>query len=206
MPIKTDTISEYTAGSGVTIDAALIKDGQLQGTAPLLADTISEKTAATGVTIDGALLKDGGATLTEPLIAQEETAAAENPAAGYRKLYPHSAGDWLDRDDAGYEHALAWATGQVAQLATNPVPGMWQHKNAATGSQYGPLRIECGRDTLAAGTCAITFQAAFTSILEVFLVDKTAANAMYPSALATTGFTANGTSTDTFAWLAIGVD
>ena len=188
------------------LDGSQAFTGQQTFDAGLKADTISEKTATTGVTIDGALLKDGGATLIEPLIAQEETAAAANPAAGYRKLYPRDFGGWAERDDGGYEHAVAWAGGNVAALIDEPTPAMWQHKNAATGSSYGALRIECGRDTLAAGTCAITFQKAFTTILEVFLQDKTAANAMYPSSPATSGFTANGTGTDTFAWLAIGAD
>lgn len=148
-----------------------------------------------------------GQRLIDSRIAREETAAAATPAAGCRRLYARDAGDWVDRDDAGHEHALAWAAGQVAQLATRPTPGMWQHKAAATGSAYGPLRIECGRDTLSGGgTCAVTFQAAFTSILEVFVQDKTAAAAIYAASPATTGFTATGTASDTFAWLAIGVD
>ena len=68
------------------------------------------------------------------------------------------------------------------------------------------MRIEWGRDTLAAATKAITFQQAFVALLEVFLIDKTAAQAMYPSAMGTTGFTANGNGNDTFGWLAIGYD
>ena len=164
---------------------------------------ISGAAAALKVNLNKFMLVSG---LTEPIIAQEETAAAANPAAGYRKLYPRNAGDWVDRDDGGYEHAMAWAAGNVATLDVEPVPAMWQHKVAATGSQYGAIRIECGRDTLAATACAITFQTAFKTILEVFLIDKTAANAMYPSALATSGFTANGTNVDTFAWLAVGGD
>ena len=205
---------ELIGGSGGAV-AALLTDGSRAGSTAqaqdfsatgIKANVVAESSAAAGVTADGVLLKDGGATLTEPLIAQEETAAAANPGAGYRKLYPRDFGGWAERDDGGYEHAVAWAGGNVAALIDEPTPAMWQHKNAATGSSYGALRIECGRDTLAAGTCAITLQKAFTTILEVFLQDKTAANAMYPSSPATSGFTANGTGTDTFAWLAIGVD
>ena len=188
------------------LDGSQAFTGQQTFDAGLKTDTVSEKTAAAGVTADGVLLKDGGATLTEPLIAQEETAAAANPGAGYRKLYPRDFGGWAERDDGGYEHAVAWAGGNVAALIDEPTPAMWQHKNAATGSSYGAIRVECGRDALAAGTCAITFQKAFTTILEIFLQDKTAANAMYPSSPATTGFTAAGTGTATFAWLATGVD
>lgn len=56
--IKTDIILEKTSTAGVLIDSALIKDGQLQGTAPILADTISEYGSGNGVTVDGILLKD----------------------------------------------------------------------------------------------------------------------------------------------------
>lgn len=55
----TDVVSEVTAGAGVTIDSVLLKDGQVQGTAPIKADTISEMTPAAGVTVDGVKLKDG---------------------------------------------------------------------------------------------------------------------------------------------------
>ena len=70
-----DTIAEYTAAAGVTIDGVLLKDSlDVSGiidktTAQTIAsvktfsstpkmDAIAEKTAATGVTIDGILLKD----------------------------------------------------------------------------------------------------------------------------------------------------
>ena len=56
--VITDTISEYTAAAGVTIDGVLLKDSTVK------TDTIIEKTAATGVTIDGTLLKDAGITAT----------------------------------------------------------------------------------------------------------------------------------------------
>lgn len=63
--IATNTIAETTAASGVTIDGALVKDGNLTAVAAtaLSTDIISEVTAAAGVTIDGVLLKDGGATI-----------------------------------------------------------------------------------------------------------------------------------------------
>ena len=197
-------LNKFILASGTVVGSA--SQAQDFGATGIKANVVAESSDAAGVAVDLALIKDGGITLIEPIIAQEETAAAANPAAGYRKLYPRNAGDWVDRDDGGYEHAMAWAAGNVATLDVEPVPAMWQHKAAATGSQYGALRIECGRDTLAATACAITFQTAFKTILEVFLIDKTAANAMYPSALATSGFTANGTNVDTFAWLAVGSD
>jgi hypothetical protein len=49
---KSDTISEYTAAAGVTIDGVLLKDAAIN------TDTVNEKTSAAGVTIDGVLLKD----------------------------------------------------------------------------------------------------------------------------------------------------
>jgi hypothetical protein len=51
--VKSDTISEYTSGSGVTADGVLLKDNAVN------VDTISEKTAGSGVTIDSLLIKDG---------------------------------------------------------------------------------------------------------------------------------------------------
>ena len=50
----TDTISELTSGSGVTVDGVLLKDSQVT------TDVVNEKTVAAGVTVDGALIKDGG--------------------------------------------------------------------------------------------------------------------------------------------------
>ena len=51
---KSDTISEYTAAAGVTIDGVLLKDAAVN------TDTVNEKTSAAGVTVDGVLLKDNG--------------------------------------------------------------------------------------------------------------------------------------------------
>ena len=50
--IKTNTISETTSGSGVTIDGVKLKDNAI------LTDTISEKTSANGVSIDSLIIKD----------------------------------------------------------------------------------------------------------------------------------------------------
>jgi len=74
--IFTNTISERTTGSGVTIDGLLIKDGAIPGLPPasvpdpltvgtvtttteLKTDVISEENPGSGVTIDGLLIKDG---------------------------------------------------------------------------------------------------------------------------------------------------
>jgi len=56
--IATNTIAETTAGSGVTIDGLLIKDGAVASGGGVITDTITESTPAAGVTIDGLLLKD----------------------------------------------------------------------------------------------------------------------------------------------------
>jgi hypothetical protein len=116
-------------------------------------------------------------------------------------------GNYLaEKDDAGNVHALAWAGGETVAMIDEPRPAMWQHKAGSTSNQYGDLRIEIGNGTLSTGTLAVTFQKAYATILEVWLQDKTGANPMYPSAVGTSGFTANGTGSDNFSWLAIGSD
>lgn len=58
--IKTNTIAETSAGSGVTIDGVLLKDGGavFADAATIEIDTVNEATADAGVTIDGLLVKD----------------------------------------------------------------------------------------------------------------------------------------------------
>ncbi len=143
---------------------------------------------------------------TGPTDLQEKASDPATPSSGYRRVFARDGNYLAEKDDGGNVHALAWTSGEIATMLDEPRPAMYQHKAGATGSQYGNLRIEFGNDTLSTGSKAITFQAAFATILEVFLIDKAAANAMYPSAIGTSGFTANGTGSDTFAWLAIGVD
>ena len=176
------------------------------GASGLKSDVIDESTGAAGVTVDGVELKDGGGTFTEPVVQQEESADPSTPASGYRATYPKDSGGYFTKDDAGNVHALAFAGGIVGGLIDEPRPASWQHKDAATGSAYGDLRIEWGRDTLVVGAKAVTFQQAYVTLLEVFIQDKTATQAAYPSAPGTTGFTANGNNVDTFGWLAIGID
>ena len=50
--VLTDTVGEFTAAAGVTVDGVLLKDSQVT------TDQVNEKTPAAGVTIDGVLLKD----------------------------------------------------------------------------------------------------------------------------------------------------
>ena len=67
--VFTDTITEKTSTSGVTIEGTLLKDNDVTTTdltttnnvianGSVLTDTITEKTSAAGVTIEGTLLKD----------------------------------------------------------------------------------------------------------------------------------------------------
>ena len=49
-----DTITEYTAATGVTVDGVLLKDAQVS------TDVINENNSGNGVTVDGMLIKDGG--------------------------------------------------------------------------------------------------------------------------------------------------
>ena len=67
--VFTDTISENTAATGVTIEGVLLKDSIVA------VDTINESTPAAGVTIDGVLLKDNGITMIGALDADTITTA-----------------------------------------------------------------------------------------------------------------------------------
>lgn len=75
--IKTNTIAETTAASGVTIDGVLVKDGGavFADGAAIEVDTVNEATSAAGVTIDGALIKDGRSNLGRQVQAMTETGA-----------------------------------------------------------------------------------------------------------------------------------
>lgn len=170
-----------------------------------LATDISGAGAALKVNLNKFVLADGSVAATK-LALTEQSADVATASAGERVLFARDGNYIAEIDDGGYIHVLAWAGGETTQINTEPEPALWQHSAGGAGSNYGAIRIEIGNGTLSAGTLAVTFQQAFKTILEVFLQDKTAANAMYPSGLSTTGFTANGTTTDTFAWMAIGVD
>jgi hypothetical protein len=85
--IATDTITETTAASGVTIDSVLCKDGGivLAGGAAIAADVVSEKTSAAGVTVDGVLIKDTAVYGRSPVGAVTGDGAITIPA--YNKLF-----------------------------------------------------------------------------------------------------------------------
>lgn len=88
--LATDTISELTAATGVTIDSVLVKDAKITasggadlGASPgLLVDIISEKTGAAGVTIDGVLVKDGGIVCADAATIEVDTIGEATGAAG----------------------------------------------------------------------------------------------------------------------------
>lgn len=65
--VSTDTLLEYTANAGVTVDGMKIKDSSPY------TDAIYEKTANTGVTVDGVLLKDNGVTSTWTTVGANRT-------------------------------------------------------------------------------------------------------------------------------------
>ncbi len=79
--IKTDTVSEATAGAGVTVDGVLMKDGGIvmADGAAIDADIVNEATAGAGVTLDGVLLKDSQVTTD---VINEKTGAAGVTADG----------------------------------------------------------------------------------------------------------------------------
>ena len=56
--LRTNVISEYSAGNGVVIDSLQVLDGRIEGSSPIKANSIIEYTGASGVTVDGVLLKD----------------------------------------------------------------------------------------------------------------------------------------------------
>ncbi len=69
-----------------------------------------------------------------------------------------------------------------------------------------PMMMQSGSGTLSGGTESPLFSAAFAagSTPIVVLTDTTGTNAMAVTAADNTGFTATGTTTDTYNWIAIG--
>lgn len=80
--IKTNTIAETTAASGVTIDGVLVKDGGavFADGASIEVDTVNEATAAAGVTIDGVLVKDTAVYGRTSIVAVTADGAISIPA------------------------------------------------------------------------------------------------------------------------------
>jgi hypothetical protein len=83
--LKTNTISELTSGSGVTIDNTLIKDSPLVSinTNVVKTNTINETSSGSGVTIDGVLCKDNFINTDK---ISEKTASNNIEIANYTKL------------------------------------------------------------------------------------------------------------------------
>jgi len=69
----------------------------------------------------------------------------------------------------------------------------------------GDTMIQRGTYTLAAGSASVTFDEEFSDTTNLIIICQTnTANIQYPSGSSTTGFTANGTGTDTGSYLAVG--
>jgi hypothetical protein len=81
--IAVNTIAEYTAASGVTVDGLLIKDGAIDGASAVKTNVIAEHTSATGVTIDGLLIKDSGIDASGLLTGVGYLNLADNLAAAW---------------------------------------------------------------------------------------------------------------------------
>lgn len=75
-------------------------------------------------------------------------------------------------------------------------------ENTSAGVFQEGLVTEKGSGTLSGGTLAVLFNQRFPVAPQVLLQNNTAANAMFASAITTTGFTANGTGTNAFTWRA----
>jgi hypothetical protein len=82
--IVTNTISERTAASGVTVDSTLVKDGGVTCTSGgvISVNTISEVTAANGVVVDSTTIKDGGVTCTAGGVVATNTVSEVTAASG----------------------------------------------------------------------------------------------------------------------------
>lgn len=89
--VTTDTITERTAATGVTIDGTLIKDSGLTASgvstfsnaAGVTTNTITERTAAAGVTADGVLLKDSIVTANSGVVFAAAALTGDGSGAVY---------------------------------------------------------------------------------------------------------------------------
>ena len=95
--LKTDTIDEHTADTGVTIDGVLVKDNGIDASGTITVDTVNEHTADTGVTVDGVLLKDND------VVADEVTVSD-----GKIYLSADDSIEWDDTDNAYYVKLLSF--------------------------------------------------------------------------------------------------
>lgn len=69
----------------------------------------------------------------------------------------------------------------------------------------GNVMIQRGSYTLAAGTVSVTFSTPYVDTTDLIVIlQSNTANHQYPSSITVTGFTANGTGTDTGKYIAIG--
>lgn len=70
-----------------------------------------------------------------------------------------------------------------------------------TMAVVGPNGISAGTVTLSSGAASHTFASAYSTAPVCSATDTTAANAVWVTSVTTTGFTINGTSTDTVSWI-----
>lgn len=123
--LKTDTIAEATAGSGVTIDGVTLKDGAVGASGALSADTVSENTTDVGVTVDGALLKDSHIVDSVGFFdAAAPTKIARidagNVTAGNTRVI--TAPDWdVDLDYSLRRAFVTLSSAQILALFTTPI-------------------------------------------------------------------------------------
>ena len=143
--VETDTISEKTSGSGVTIDGLLIKDGGIS------LDTLSEKTSGAGVTIDGVLLKDNAVTCSGS--SSFTGGCAFTSVAPTTAVTPSTGNDIVNKTYADALVPFKYWYGIVAGHATTPT----------LTKLAGNLGGELGITRVSEGIYAITCSALFTS-------------------------------------------
>ena len=69
----------------------------------------------------------------------------------------------------------------------------------------GNTKIQRGTFTLSGGTVAVSFSDEFATTTDLIVIcQSNTANIQYPSSVSVSGFTANGTGSDTGSYIAIG--
>jgi len=133
--IATNTLTETTADTGVTVDSVLLKDGGivLADGAAIEADIVSEATAAAGVTADGVLLKDGashGTRAPQTLTASGAITVGKHGLVQLNHATVVIAAT-LAAPAAGYDLVIAdnSASGTAAHTVTLPAGVTWDGVN-----------------------------------------------------------------------------